>query len=135
MNTNKDLRNRYVLCLGELHDVFAYLRAIGSFVEGLGIADAWVQAGWYDSPSLVKQVLECGNMKRATRAHEATVNEISTYLLRVFLSQCREEIGDNLLVIQDAIREAMLSIDLKNNNGFQKSWQTLQNMVKLEMDD
>ena len=80
VNTNENLRSQYVLCLGELHAVFAHLRAIGTFIDGLGIPDAWIQAEWYDSECLVRQVLDCGNMKRATAAHEATVIAITTYI-------------------------------------------------------
>ena len=54
VNTNPNLKNRYVLCLVELHAVFAHLRAIGSFIDGLGVSDAWIQAGWYDSEALVR---------------------------------------------------------------------------------
>ena len=36
-----DLRARYVLRFGELHIVFAYVRAIGSFIERSGIPCAW----------------------------------------------------------------------------------------------
>ena len=64
VNTSETLRSKYILCLGELHAVFAHLRAIGNFIDGLGISDAWIQAGWYDSEALIRQVLDCGNMKR-----------------------------------------------------------------------
>ena len=66
VNTNENLRSQYVLCLGELHAVFSHLRAIGTFIDGLGIPDAWIQAEWYASECLVRQVLDCGNMERAT---------------------------------------------------------------------
>ena len=32
-------------------------------------------------------------------------------------------------MIQDAIRETTLSIDLKTNDGFRESWQMLQNKL------
>ena len=62
VNSNEKLRNRYILCL---HAVFAHLRAIGHFIDGSGIDDAWVAAGWYDCwyDSLLRQVLECSNIK------------------------------------------------------------------------
>ena len=69
VNFNDNLRSRYVLCLGELHAVFAHLRAIGSFISGSGIDDSWIAAGWFDSQCLVRQVLECSNMKRANSTH------------------------------------------------------------------
>ena len=33
VNSRDDLRNSFLLCLGELHTVFAYVRAVGTFIE------------------------------------------------------------------------------------------------------
>ena len=71
VHSRDDLRNKYILCLGELHIVFAHIRAIGRFIEQSGMSDAWLEAEWYDSDCIVRQILECGHMKRALDAHEA----------------------------------------------------------------
>ena len=44
INTREDLRKEYIICLGELHIVFAHLRAIGAFINSSGIDDAWISA-------------------------------------------------------------------------------------------
>ena len=37
-----------ISCLGELHAVFAHIRAIGNLINSSGIEDAWLEAAWYD---------------------------------------------------------------------------------------
>ena len=53
VNSNCELRNRFVLCLGELHIVFAHIRGIGSYVGNSGLETAWMHANWFDSPCLL----------------------------------------------------------------------------------
>ena len=55
--SNSDLRSRFILCLGELHIVFAHIRAIGAYVSNSGLETAWMHANWFDSPCLLRQVL------------------------------------------------------------------------------
>ena len=82
VHSRPDLRNEYVLCLGELHIVFARIRAIGTFIDSSGIDDAWIGAHWFDSESLLRQVKECSNMKRAIATHEATYIAIQTMIIQ-----------------------------------------------------
>ena len=65
VNSRNDMREQFILCLGELHAVFAHIRAIGSYISGSGIDNAWLSAGWFGSCCLARQVIECVNMKRA----------------------------------------------------------------------
>ena len=76
-----DLRKRYVLCLGELYTVFASLCAIGTFINCSGLDDAWMNAGWFDSESLLRQVKDCSNMKRAMATDEATLSAVHVMIL------------------------------------------------------
>ena len=71
-NSRDDLRDKFILRLGELHIVFAQCRAIGRFIENTGIDDAWIRSEVI-GPNTVKQVLTCTHMKRALIVHEATV--------------------------------------------------------------
>ena len=41
-NSRDDLRDHFILRLGELHIVFAHCRAIGRFLENTGVDDAWI---------------------------------------------------------------------------------------------
>ena len=53
VHSRDDLRNKYILCLGELHIVFTHIRAIGRFIEQSGMSDAWLEA------EMVRQRLHC----------------------------------------------------------------------------
>ena len=44
VNSNGELRSRFILCLGELHIVFAHIRAIGPLVSNSGLETAWIHA-------------------------------------------------------------------------------------------
>ena len=71
-NSRDDLRDHFILRLGELHIVFAQCRAIGRFLENTGVDDAWIRSEVV-GPNTVQQVLTCTHMKRALIVHEATV--------------------------------------------------------------
>ena len=59
------------------------MHAIGHYISNTGLEDAWLEAKWFDSDVVVRQVLEGKHMKRAVEAHEET-------LLAVKLLQLRE---------------------------------------------
>ena len=67
--------------VGELHIVFAHIRRIGSYVSNFGLDTAWMHVNWLDSPCLLRQVLECLNMKRAVSTLETTVITIGILVL------------------------------------------------------
>ena len=71
VHSRRDMRDKYILCLGELHTVFAHIRAIGNLINSSGIEDAWLEAAWYDSECIIRHILDCKHMKRAIEAHEA----------------------------------------------------------------
>ena len=56
VNSNSELRRRFILCLGELHIVFAHIRGIESYVSNSGLDAAWMHANWFDSPCLLRLV-------------------------------------------------------------------------------
>ena len=136
VNSRSDLRDRYVLCLGELHIVFAEIRAIGTFINSSGIDDAWMAAEWFNSESLLRQVRECSNMKRALAAHEATLIAVNILILQEamrWFKDCNwysEELIKAIATARDAI---------KNNDwysgSFKESWDQLKRYlidIKLE---
>ena len=97
VNTNDTLRDQFILCLGELHIVFAQIRAIGNFLNSSGVEDAWIAAGWYDSSCLIREVLEFGNMKRSLEAHEATLLAINQLLIKSVLDDRKNDTHKQLL--------------------------------------
>ena len=137
VNSRNDLRNQYVLCLGELHIVFAQIRAIGTFIDSSGIDDAWMAAEWFDSESLLRQVKECSNMKRALAAHEATLLAVNTIILQGALSWFQdikwfdEELLSSLKTARDVIARKNMS-----SGSFRDSWNRFQtHMVDLNLEE
>ena len=79
LHTRGDLKNKFILRLGELHIIFAHLRTIGQ----CGIARCWLEADCMGSVT-VEQVLNCGHMKRAVNIHKATLISLYSILMRDF---------------------------------------------------
>ena len=132
VNSRQDLRNRYILCLGELHIVFAGLRAIGTFIDSSGLDDAWMNANWFDSESLLRQVKDCSNMKRAIATHEATFLAINILILQETLQWYtdwkNEEIKKDIV---DTIKLARDSIQAKEYEHFKEAWNRMNSLVSL----
>ena len=68
----QDIRNQFLFRPGELHIVFWALSALGKYIEGSGIDQAWVEAGIY-SPTTVTKILNGKQMYRAIEAHTVTL--------------------------------------------------------------
>ncbi len=54
--------------MGELHVVFAMLKALGRYIEGSGLEQIWIEKGLY-GPANVRQLLAGKNYKRGLEAH------------------------------------------------------------------
>ena len=105
------MRNKYILCLGELHAVFAHIRAIGNLINSSGIEDAWLEAVWNDNECVIRQILDCKHMKRAIEAHEATYIAINVILLRSIVKKYPQEfaeISSNLFTFTEISRKDIL---------------------------
>jgi len=79
-----DIRKQFLFRPGELHVVFCALAALGKYVEGSGIDQAWVEAGLY-SPTTVTQILNGKHMYRALEAHSVTLIALYSLFFRKFL--------------------------------------------------
>ena len=104
------MRGRFIPRLGELHAVFAHVRAIGQFISNSGLEDAWVEAEWFDSDAVVRQVIECKHMKRAVEAHEETLVAIKILQLIEMLKTSPEyfcEYANDLIHIFSDLNNAM----------------------------
>lgn len=130
VHSRSDLRDRYVLCLGELHIVFAEIRAIGTFINSSGLDDAWMDAEWFDSECLLRQVRECTNMKRALAAHEATLIAVNILILQEALvwykeqNWCNNDLIESLTTARNAIRNKDLQ-----SGAFREAWIQFQRYV------
>ena len=86
VNSREDLRNRYVICLGELHIAFAYFRAIGTYIECFGLDDCWMRANLFEE-NTYRQVLTRARSNRAIQYHESTWISISINILQTIVNE------------------------------------------------
>ena len=83
-NSHLDLKEKYVIHLGELHACMAIIRAIGTAIENSGLDDAWTEPNIY-GPAIVRQILSCNHYKRAVAAHMITYMSLARLLFKEFL--------------------------------------------------
>ena len=80
---------------------------------------AWMHANWFDSPCLLRQVLECLNMKRAISTLESTVITIGIMVLDEVIADHCEAVDDKLINVLKVARES-----LDNSYEFILAWKT-----------
>ena len=86
----EDIRKQFLFRPGELHVVFWALAALGKYVEGSGIDQAWVEAGLY-SPTTVTQILNGKHMYRSLEAHMVTLVALYNLYFQSFLTTKPDE--------------------------------------------
>ena len=120
INTRDDLRDSFLLCLGELHIVFAYIRAIGTFIECSDLDNARVKSSWFGE-STMRQVLDCSRMKRALECHEDTLIAITILYLQALLKTFPDVAMSSVTDLLELTTEMQKTVDekdggkLKNN--------------------
>ena len=129
VNSREDMRDKYILRLGELHAVFAYIRAIGALIVCSGMEDAWLEAEWFDSESVIRQVLECKHMKRAVEAHEASMLTITILQLMEMLRTYPEYFLKASMEIIELINNANQGLSCKDNTEFNSSFFKLKTLL------
>lgn len=86
----EDVRKQFLFRPGELHVVFWALTALGKYIEGSGIDQAWVEAGLY-SPTTLIQILNGKHMYRSLEAHMVTLLALYNLYFQSFLTNDPEE--------------------------------------------
>ena len=71
-NSSPELLESFILRLGELHILFAHIRAIGRFLENTDIDDLWLRSELI-GPNTIRQILTCSHVKRSVIVHEVTL--------------------------------------------------------------
>ena len=106
-------------CLGELHIVFAYLKAIGTFIECSGLDDAWVRANLFGE-NTCNQALQC---------HESTWIAISISILQTIVNNSS---GNNLTpsVLINILGELQIASQGKNEAEFKKIFSKFVDCIK-----
>ena len=80
-----DCKNQWIPRIGELHTTMAALRAAGSYIEGSGLDDAWVEADIF-SPTTVREILKCKHYKRTLNAHIASLLALFSLYQKAFFA-------------------------------------------------
>ena len=90
-----------------------------------GVEDAWIAAGWYDSSCLIREVFECGNMKRSLEAHEATLLAINQLLIKSVLDKRKNDTHKQLLPHIISLRT-----EIVKPSGYEKMFKIFWNQLK-----
>ena len=67
-----NLKDKFILRLGELHISMAHFRGIGNYISSSGIESIWIESGVY-GPATTRSILQCTHYKRTFQAHEDTL--------------------------------------------------------------
>ena len=119
VNSREDLRNRYVICLGELHIAFAYLRAIVTYIECSD--DCWIRANLFGE-NTCRQVLTCARFNRAIQCHGSTWIVISIHILQTIVNEISRNTTLTPSALIKILRELQVASQEKNDDKFKESF-------------
>ena len=98
-----NLKEKFILRLGELHISMAHFRGIGNYMSSSGIENIWIESGVY-GPATTRSILQCTHYKRTFQAHEDTL----IALFSLFINKFYEEFP--------AARQKFNDIEINKNN-------------------
>ena len=104
----RDDLNNIILRPGELHIVMAQLTTTGAYIENSGIDMAVVDSDLH-GPSIVKQIIEGNNVKRAEAAHLVTLQCLFNLYQEAFLNQEAGQCKERLMRLAKQLKEAPLN--------------------------
>ena len=116
-------KETWILQLGELHIMFALLKALGKYIEGSGIDDIWIESGLY-GPAVTRQIFSGKHFKRGIEAH--VVNLIA--LISLYFDSVSENSNDThefLTTIPVDLCNAIKNQDSSNygnNQTISRNW-------------
>ena len=64
LQSNLEINEQFIFCMGELHIVFAALKTLGKIIEGSGLDQSFIEARIY-GPNTVEQIKNVKHMKRS----------------------------------------------------------------------
>ena len=123
----EDCKDKWVLRIGELHTVMAALRTLGTAIEGSGLDDCWIESDIY-GPATVRQILECGHMKRSLYAHIITLQALFDLYKEEFFSQCPD-----LENHYQKVMEPFKSMDLTSADNVRELMSQMQSLLVSEL--
>ena len=78
-----NLKEKFILRLGELHVSMAHFRGIGNYIGSSGIENIWVECG----PATTRSILQCSHYKRTFQAHGDTLRALFSLLMKRFYDE------------------------------------------------
>ena len=90
---------------GELHVMFWSLAALGKYVEGCGIDQAWVEAGMYSATTVNNQILKGKHLYRSLECHFITILSLYSLFFKDMFQRLPEE-QIILLDLSNSLKEA-----------------------------
>ena len=87
---NEDIRKQFLFRPGELHVLFWALAALGKYIGGSGINQAWVEVGLY-SQTTVTQILKGKHLYRSLEAHMVILISLYSLYFQSFLNTNPDE--------------------------------------------
>lgn len=130
-----DIQKQFIFRPGELHVVMWALAALGKYVEGSGIDQAWVEAGLY-SPSTVSQILNGKHIYRGLEAHTITLLSIYDMYFETFMEASPEDssVFQSMSVkIREAFVDDLNSGKVKQNRLMEEVSKALDTIEKLKL--
>ena len=109
IRANRWNKGKLILRLGELHIMFALLKALGKFIEGSGIDDIWIESGLYGAV-VTRQIFSGKFLKRGVEAH--LVNLIA---LMTLYFQSIEENNDAVTTFLDQMLKSLNNVITSRN--------------------
>ena len=122
-----NIRRQFIIRPEELHVVFWALAALGKYIEGSGIDQAWVEAGLY-SPSTITKILQGKQLYRAMEAHTVTLLTFYQLYFDKFLKDYPEDEAVISIAVRELRQSYMKSI---NNDGTNHLNNSLNNLTSL----
>ena len=122
------MKRQYILKLGELHDIFSHAHAIGNLI-GSGLEDTWAETEWFDSKSVVQQVLDCKHMARAIEAHKATRQLLKSSKLEKLCLTLQNFFVGVAGNIAQTVNKAITSMEVSKDSEFRDVFFTLKSLL------
>ena len=123
------MKLQHVLKLGELHDLFSHARARGNLISCSGLEDSWIEAKWFDSKSVVQQVLDCKHMAWAIEAHEATMATTEILKIREIVRDNPDYVVGVAENVAQTVNKAITSMEVSKDNKFRDAFFTLKSLL------
>jgi len=114
LQSRDEVSRNYVFRPGELHVVFAFLHAMGKYIECSGIDQMCLEADVY-GPATLQQILKGKHMKRGMEAHMSLYLALHRLYMNEFLVQ-NAHIEDKLKSVMSVYLSELQAVDFSSGS-------------------